>query len=66
MIFTETGISILTQTVYKEAMENVRTGLIPHKNKEKFWDGVKEETLELARTICRVEQTILDGQNKST
>lgn len=65
MNFDKTSVSILTQVVFKEAMEAWRThggGLPGTKGdtpeNEKFWEAVQETTLELARTILRVDAQI--------
>ena len=51
--FDKTSVSILTQVVYKQLRGNEPTP--PNKD---FWDLVKNETLELARTILRTEKSI--------
>jgi len=47
-------IEILAQVVYKEMSQDQRSG----KTFEDFWEAHKEQTLELARNIIRVNKTI--------
>ena len=50
-------IEILSEITYKEMMAKKGNGYIIE-NKEEFWNEHKEQTLELARNILRVEKTI--------
>lgn len=47
-------IEILSQVTYKELCEDKRKGI----TYENFWEHHKNETLELARNIIRLNKTI--------
>jgi len=60
MNLDQTTISILSQVVYKEMCIDRRTTKEGFRTTdwEFFWNNHKEQTLELARNIIRVQQTI--------
>jgi len=53
-------IEILSQVVYKEMCQDRRTAPLVEElmDREKFWKAHESETLELARNILRVNNTI--------
>lgn len=61
--FEPTDLSILTQVVFKETFRLYEKVIDIDKatadEKEKFWKSVEENTVELARTIYRVNKRIL-------
>ena len=52
-----TSISILAQVVFKEMASNQRQATEKIDDKT-FWEKHKEQTLELARNIIRLQKTI--------
>ena len=52
-----TSISILAQVVFKEMAENQRHATEQVDDKT-FWEKHKDQTLELARNIIRLQKTI--------
>lgn len=58
MNFDPRDLSILTQVVYKElASKNSKHG-------QEFWEMVEKETIELARTVFKVNKFYQEKINK--
>lgn len=54
MNFDKTSVSILTQVIFKEMYSKYESD-VPAKE---FWEAVQANTLELARTIIKVDRQI--------